>query len=56
MATDETIAWLRGRAEEHRADPGIRALYGASRSDQAAKDCDEMADLAEGRRDEQGGR
>jgi hypothetical protein len=47
--TEETVKWLRDRAEEHRGDQGIRALYGSDRSDAAAKDCDEMADLAERR-------
>lgn len=46
---EDTTKWLRDRAEEHRSDSGIRALYGSARSDQAAKDCDEMADLAERR-------
>jgi hypothetical protein len=46
---DGTANWLRERAEQHRSDPGTRALYGAAKSDKAAKDCDEMADLADRR-------
>ena len=42
---DETIKWLRERAEEHRTGHPI------VRDEKAAKDCDEMADLAERRRD-----
>ena len=49
MKHEDTAKWLRDRAEEHRTDPGIRKLYGADRSDAAAKDCDEMAGLAERR-------
>jgi hypothetical protein len=40
---DETIKWLRGRAEEHRSGHPI------VRDEKAAKDCDEMADLVERR-------
>jgi hypothetical protein len=46
---EDTVQWLRERAEAHRSDSDVRSLYGADRSDQAAKDCDEMADLAERR-------
>jgi hypothetical protein len=49
MANKDTVKWLRERAETHRSDSGSRALYGAARSDAAAKDCDKMADLAEKR-------
>lgn len=47
---EDTAKWLRDRAEQHRSDEGARRLYGADKSDKAAKDCDEMADLAERRR------
>jgi hypothetical protein len=40
---DETIKFLRGRAEEHRSGHPI------VRDEKAAKDCDEMADLVERR-------
>lgn len=46
----DTAKWLRDRAEQHRTGEGTRKLYGADASDKAAKDCDEMADLAERRR------
>lgn len=47
---DDTIKWLRERAETHRTGHPI------VRDEKAARDCDEMADLAERRRQQAGSR